>query len=370
MSFANIWKKGWRRPFVIVACIDRRWRTYHNLDHHASIRTCEAASTKRKCKLRDDCSGRTNDERVGLWQFQGDTHETKNIDTPTPPRPVNTPAAGKVIIPSLKLNKYTDVDMMQLSNIHEMPSNMFSKVPSITAGSDFTTVAGTRLNSFGRVHPASLPRAVRFPTGSGCTCPFPLPSAPATCPFVYDARAASTSPSRCDRSDTGRALLCGLPGVRGNCGMLARCKDGCAAVGVGSESFEASVACRSASASARCARSRDRPDGWKNSDAPRDGSGAAVFVEDSVAVDEDMASVALSGVSADESEADMDGGRPSAAAASAGAGTWRVALGKMKESEECVDKGDFRGRLDSCIVLSRIASWGVNWRENFDWVDM
>ena len=28
------------------------------------------------------------------------THETKNIDTPTPPRPVNTPAAGNVIIPS------------------------------------------------------------------------------------------------------------------------------------------------------------------------------------------------------------------------------------------------------------------------------
>ena len=55
-------------------------------------------------------------------------------------------------------------------------------------------------------------------------------------------------------------------------------------------------------------------------------------VDDSVAVDEESMSVALSGVSADPKEADIDGGRSSGTLGVLG--TWRVELGKMNDSEE------------------------------------
>lgn len=42
---------------------------------------------------------KTDDELKCRWH-ERETYDTKNMDTPIPPRPAKTPAAGKIIMPS------------------------------------------------------------------------------------------------------------------------------------------------------------------------------------------------------------------------------------------------------------------------------
>ena len=92
-----------------------------------------------------------------------------------------------------------------------------------------------------------------------------------------------------------------------------------------------------------------------------------MLAEERVSVEEDMISVALSVVIAELKDADSEGARSSTVGA-----TCRVLVGKMNDSDDCEESGDFKDRLESCIVLSRMLScaWGANCLDSLEWDDM
>lgn len=61
------------------------------------------------------------------------TVERKNIDTPIPPRFANTPVAGKMIMPSIQIQRMDDRED-ERTDVQETPSSMFNRHPSNTAG--------------------------------------------------------------------------------------------------------------------------------------------------------------------------------------------------------------------------------------------
>ena len=71
----------------------------NDLNHHAAVRPSKATATGGVYDLRDDRPGGHNEYARGPARARN-THETKNMDTPVPPRPAKTPAAGNMIIPS------------------------------------------------------------------------------------------------------------------------------------------------------------------------------------------------------------------------------------------------------------------------------
>jgi hypothetical protein len=105
IRFAMMWKNGFMNPKPASAHLTSKASTkgtHHDLDHHASVPTLEAAPAGRVHELRDDRPDILVNDSERRGKKRG-THETKNIDTPTGPSPrsANTPAAGKMIIPSI-----------------------------------------------------------------------------------------------------------------------------------------------------------------------------------------------------------------------------------------------------------------------------
>lgn len=100
---AMMWKNGCRPKDGL------KWRgkgrqmvrkTYDDLDHHAPVGTCKSAPTKGVYQL---SYNRTTPPTAFSMKEGGvvrGTYETKNIDTPIPPKPSKTPEAGNMIIPS------------------------------------------------------------------------------------------------------------------------------------------------------------------------------------------------------------------------------------------------------------------------------
>lgn len=77
-------------------------------------------------------------------------------------------------------------------------------------------------------------------------------------------------------------------------------------------------------------------------------TGAAVSAEETVAVDADK-SVAESVVRTEAMEGAIE--------ARSSPGMLATVVGKMNESADSDERGDFMGMLDSCMVLSRMSSW-------------
>ncbi len=145
--------------------------TYHHLDHHAAVRARKATCTGGVDELADDCPS----PLVWLAALVRlvKTHETKNIDTPVPPRSLNTPAAGKMIMPSANVCQSGALEGKGLDT-QDMPSRTLSNVPRITAGNDLSAVvaSGPALFATREATPFTDPLLLRFPTASERESPF------------------------------------------------------------------------------------------------------------------------------------------------------------------------------------------------------
>ena len=100
MLFAMRWKKGLTELMSGGdSHSEDKCTTHNDLYHHTTVCAGETARPSRVDELRNYCPECIMCQWYPGGQKKG-PYETKNIETPTPPRSAKTPEAGKMIIPS------------------------------------------------------------------------------------------------------------------------------------------------------------------------------------------------------------------------------------------------------------------------------